>query len=274
MVSPIDTTTEPCACLANFPVSIFISMPALSCSLGLYINKVGTFFARTAGSDLPSIHAEVIAFSNKTGEPLGILEGNALTEIKCAAVTAVVTNYCAAPDASVLAIIGAGVQARQQFLGVCAVRDIKEIRIYNRSLNKLKNFVDEIRVVKGDTIKVMEFDSIDRAIESADVIGTATAAAEPISNFSNLQSRVHINCMGSHTSDSREIPLNILEESLLVVEDVPTAIEEAGEVHRSAVDLHRLTKLTSAELQEVRTIFSSTGYALLDLITVAHVLGR
>jgi ornithine cyclodeaminase/alanine dehydrogenase-like protein (mu-crystallin family) len=254
------------------PRSLFISMPALSHQHGLFINKTATFFARESSSNLPSVHALVTIFSSTTGEPLALMEGTSLTKIKCAAVSAMVTHYCAAPNASKLAIIGAGAQAQQQFLGVCLVRDIKEIRIYNRSRDHLKRFADEIRAAKGDTIKVIEADSIDTAIDGADIIGTTTSSSTPIATFTNLAPHVHINCMGSHAVESREIPLKVLENSLLIVEDIPTAIAEAGRIHRKAIDLHQLTHTNVNSLQKTKTIFSSTGHALLDVIAVAHVL--
>ncbi|OYK79583.1 ornithine cyclodeaminase [Coxiella burnetii] len=251
---------------------LFVSMPALSYRHELFINKTGTFFPRESMDSLPAINALVMAFSSRTGEPLALLEGNSLTQIKCAAISALVTDYCASPNARTLAIVGAGVQARQQFLGVCLVRGIKEIRIYNRGKENLKRFADEIRAIKGNAVKVVEENVIEQAIEGADIIGTTTSCSTPLSAFANLAPHVHINSIGAYTPNSREIPVNVLKNSLLIVEDIPTAIEEAGELHRKAVDLSQLLKADTKLLQKTRTIFSSTGHALLDIIAVAHIL--
>jgi ornithine cyclodeaminase/alanine dehydrogenase-like protein (mu-crystallin family) len=118
------------------PRSIFISMPALDQKLGYYINKIGTFFERSSGQTLPTIHAMLMVFSSKTGEPLAILDGQAVTNLKCAAITSIVTHACADSRADTLAIIGAGVQAEQQIHGVCAVRKIKEVLVFNRGKNR------------------------------------------------------------------------------------------------------------------------------------------
>jgi ornithine cyclodeaminase/alanine dehydrogenase-like protein (mu-crystallin family) len=256
------------------PEAVFVSMPAVSSEHGLYINKVASIFDRPPDSRLPSIHAYVIAFSGHTGEPTALLDGAALTNLKCAAVSALVTDYCAVEDAKVLAIVGAGVQARQQFLGVCSVRDIREIRLYARNRDKVRVFGEEIRAASGGEIRVVEASSLEEAIDSADVVGTATASSLPLGEFSSLTPSVHINCMGGHTEQSRELPRSILESSLLIVENVPTAIAEAGELHRTALELDSLARTAPPVLRQRRTVFSSTGHASLDLITTAHVLGR
>lgn len=256
------------------PEAVFISMPAVSSEHGLYINKVASIFDRPSDSRLPSLHAYVIAFSGHTGEPIALLDGAALTNLKCAAVSALVTDYCAVEDAKVLAIVGAGVQARQQFRGVCSVRDIGEIRLYARNPDKVRAFGEEIRATSGEKIRVVETSSLEEAIDSADIVGTATASSSPLGEFANLTPAVHINCMGGHTEQSRELPRSILESSLLIVENVPTAIAEAGELHRKALELESLAKMAPPVLRQRRTVFSSTGHASLDLITTAHVLRR
>ena len=249
-----------------------LSMPAISPCHGIYINKVATIFPRHADDLLPRIHALVAAFSTVTGESLALLDGAAVTNLKCAAVSALVTRYCAAEQASVLAVIGAGVQARQQVTAVCAVRPIQEIRLFTRDPGKLVAFSNEIRSTYGERVKVVQARSVDHACEGAEIVGTATASDQPIGCFENLSSSIHINCMGAHTTESRELPPTLLERALLIVEDVPTAIAEAGEYHRDAVDLGRLVQTPVQTLRNTATVFSSTGHAFLDAATVAYLL--
>jgi ornithine cyclodeaminase len=256
------------------PPSAYVSMPAVSAELGIYVNKVGTIFARPAESSRPAVNAVVVVFSTQTGDFIAALDGNALTGVKCAAVTALVTDACAAPGASVLAIIGSGVQARQQYAGVTAVRDITEVRIHARTARHRKAFADEIRAAAGGSVNVVEVDSLEAAIDHADIVGTATAATQPLGAFASLAPHVHVNCMGGHTAVSRELPLELLRSSQLIVEHVPTAVEEAGPVHRDAADIAAMLRMDAAALRERRTIFSSTGHAALDVVAAAHVLER
>ena len=253
------------------PRSIFISMPALNSKLGLYINKVGTFFERNSEDPLPTINAMLMVYSSITGELIAILDGTAITNLKCAAITSIVTNYCAHPQAHSLAIIGAGVQAEQQIHGVCMARKIKEVFIYNRDKNRLINFMNKIHKMHPE-IEITQFNSIADCIKNAQIIATTTSSSFPLDKFLSIQENVHINCMGAHTNCSREIPYEVLNCSQLIVEDIPTAIAEAGIVHANAYDIFQLSKLNIHNLQNCKTIFSSTGYAFLDLVTASFII--
>lgn len=251
---------------------ICLSMPAVSSQHGLYINKVATIFERLADDPRPRIHALVTAFSARTGELLALLDGAAVTNIKCAAVSALVTRYCSADNAEVLAVIGAGVQARQQVHAVCAVRRIREIRLHARNPARLRAFAEEVQAEFGERAKVVVAASVDEAVAGADVISTATASSDPIGRFAHLKPAVHINCMGGHTVTSRELPREVIESAVLVVEDVATAVAEAGKHHRDALGLDKLVSHASDDLKSRMTVFSSTGHAFLDLVTVAYLL--
>ena len=250
----------------------FISMPALDQMHGIYINKVGSIFTRKQGETLPTIHAQVLAFCSHTGKPLAILDGRAITNLKCASISAYVTDFCASKDAKILAVIGAGDQAKQQIRSVLSVRNINRINLYNRSAQRLNSFRDDI-VTQFPNVDVHIYHSIEEAVNHADIIGTATSSGLPIYSFENLKPDVHINCMGAHSSESREIPHQVLRDACLIVEDRKTATLEAGGVHCKAIEVFELHHLNKNELQSKMTIFSSTGYALLDAITTAEVLG-
>jgi ornithine cyclodeaminase len=195
-----------------------------------------------------------------------------VTNLKCAAVSALVTDRCARTDARVLAIAGTGAQARQQAISVCAVRPIQEVRLWSRNAPRCAAFASELRTSLGDKVRVITCESVDEAIRTADVIGTATSSSTPLSSFSGLSPTVHINCMGGHSRESREVPLELLRTSTMIVEDLATAVAEAGPIHSGGIPLGQLVKMESGPLRESRTILSSTGHAFLDVITTAHLL--
>ncbi|RKH61393.1 ornithine cyclodeaminase family protein [Corallococcus llansteffanensis] len=254
------------------PRAAFLSMPAVSKHFGLYINKVATIFERSATDPLPTVNAVVTAFSTRTGELLAMLDGAAVTNLKCAAVSALVTDRCARTDARVLAIAGTGVQARQQAVSVCAVRPIQEVRLWARNASRCAAFASELRASLGQDVRVITCESLDVAVRNADVIGTATSSKAPLGRFADLSPTVHINCMGGHTTETREVPLELLRTSTLIVEDLATAVAEAGPVHASALSLGQLVRTGRESLRAGRTVFSSTGHAFLDVITTAHLL--
>ena len=250
------------------PYGVFNAMSAFSDRCNLFITKMGTVIPQND----PSVHAVVLAFSSQTGKPLAILDGDAITHLKCAAITALVTDLCALPEAKVLALIGSGIQAREQIRGVGAVRQLEQIRIFSRDGNRVRSFIEDISQL-CDSAEFVSCASANEAIANAEVISTATTSFEPVISAEALDGKfVHINCMGNHTPHSRELPIRILQQSLLIVEDIPTAILEAGEIHRDAITIEKLVKQTPSKLQQQRTVFASTGHAFLDLITVGYVL--
>ncbi|WP_069166844.1 ornithine cyclodeaminase family protein [Nocardia altamirensis] len=246
----------------------FISMPAVSPDYDLYINKVATI-AGAAGRGA-TVTSVVPMFSVATGRFLGALDGATVTNLKCAAVTALVTDLCAAPDSRVLGILGSGVQARQQFLGVAAVRELAEVRIWSRNTEHAAAFAREIAA----TVPVTVCASAEEASRGVDVLSTATTSVRPLAISAELPVHVHINCMGAHTAESRELPVELLRSSLVIVEDVRTAIAEAGESHSGAVEIAAVLADMAGTLADRRTIFASTGCAYLDLITCAYLAER
>lgn len=250
----------------------FISMPAVSPDYGLYINKTATIVPNsTPGRGGATVTSVVSMFSTVSGELLGVLDGAAVTNLKCAAVTALVTDRCAVQARSVVGIIGSGVQARQQYRGISAVREIDEVRIYSRNRGNATAFARYLRQAAANGVSVVVCDSVAEASRGVDILATATTSSDPLPISSQLPEHVHINCMGAHTADSRELDADLLRASVLIVEDRATAIAEAGELHRAAIELDALDSPEAAGLPGRRTIFSSTGCASLDLVTCAHL---
>ena len=102
------------------------------------------------------------------------------------------------------------------------------------------------------------------------MVCTATTCAKPLIHAVQLAPHVHINCMGAHTSESREVARELLAGATLIVEDRETAVEQAGEVHETALELRELGAIAPGRLQRALTVFSSTGHAFLDLLSAAY----
>src|SRR3954447_24271169 len=141
-------------------------MPASGESMGI---KMVTFYP--GNTELPTHMAVIALFDPKTGEPLALMDGRYITEMRTAAVSAVATDALAAPDAKVLALLGAGVQGRAHLETLTRVRRFEEIRIWNRSPERAERYAKE-HGVKAATLEA--------AVRDADVVVTATSAHEPI----------------------------------------------------------------------------------------------
>lgn len=253
----------------------FGAMAACSEHDSLYVVKAGAVVRPNSASGQPTVQTSVTAFCAESGRLLAILDGAAVTALKCRAVTALVTSLCAASDARRAAVIGTGTLALEQVLAITSVRALTELCVYSRDPHHVRCFADSIRAYIGSDPRIVCATTADSAVVGADIVCTATTSTSAVFSSSvRLPGHVHINCVGAHTPRSREVPQRLLRTSTIIVEDVPTAVAEAGSIHTSAMDLTALLRANARDMERRRTIFSSTGHASLDLLSVAHVLRR
>src|SRR3981189_2168566 len=117
-------------------------MPALTPEgLGL---KAVTFFPSNAERGIPTHMATIFLVDPQTGTPLAIMDGRLITEMRTAAVSAVATELLARRDASVLAILGSGVQAHSHWEALQLVRKFNEVRIWSPNSAHAERFAEEI----------------------------------------------------------------------------------------------------------------------------------
>ena len=126
--------------------------------------KLVTFYPGNAG--VPTHHAIIVLFRPETGEPLAVMDGRLITELRTAAASAVATDLLARPDASVLGILGAGVQAGSHLDALRLVRRFREVRVWS------PRSAGAFATAHG----VTPAPSAEAAVRGADVIVTATSA--------------------------------------------------------------------------------------------------
>ena len=181
----------------------YLVMPALSDELNIVGLKTVSFAPENSKKEKATITGSVILSDYETGETLSILDGGFLTKVRTGAISGVATKYLAKENAKTLSVIGAGVQAEGLIEAILAVRDIENIHIASRTFEKAENFAQNIR--NRFNIKVSVFKSADEAIDSADIVVTATNASQPVYTHS-LHPGVHLNAVGSFKPDMQEIP--------------------------------------------------------------------
>src|SRR5271168_998500 len=120
----------------------FAAMPAVYG--GVMGAKLVTFYPGNADLRKHTHHAMVQLFRSDTGEPLAVMDGRLITEMRTAAVSAVVVDLLAHPRAEVLAILGSGVQARSHMRALAGIRPFQEIRVWSPSPEHARRFAAEI----------------------------------------------------------------------------------------------------------------------------------
>jgi ornithine cyclodeaminase/alanine dehydrogenase-like protein (mu-crystallin family) len=231
-------------------------MPATGDSMGI---KMVTFYPNNAGTDLPTHMAVIALFDPKTGEPLALMDGRYITEMRTAAVSAVATDALAAPDAKILALLGAGVQAQAHLEVLPHVRRFEEIRVWNHHPEKAERFAKE------HGIKAMELEA---AVRGADVVVTATSAREPVLQGEWLKPGAHVNPVGASRPDWRELD-DAAMRNVIVVDSYEGARNESGDVILSGAtpfaELGEILNGTKRVEPGATTIFKSLGMAVEDV---------
>jgi len=224
----------------------------------------------------------VLLFSAETGELLALMNASAITAIRTAAVSGVATDLLARKDASSLAIIGAGVQARTHVVAMTEVRTIKRCRVASRTIAHAKQFAEEM---SGSVPFAIEpVDTVEEALEGADLIATVTNAKEPVVRREWISPGVHLNVVGSSTPMTREIDTATIAASSLFVDRRESTINEAGDYLFAAREGAIGPDHIRAELGEVLTgaqpgrtspdeitLFKSLGLAVEDLAAANHL---
>jgi len=164
----------------------------------------------------------VLLHSGDTGELLLVANASAITAIRTAAVSAVATRLLAREDAKMLAIIGAGVQARTHLEAIPIVRDISEVRIVSRTREKAE------AIAKRDE-RVRVVDSVEEAVRGADIITTTTSSREPVVKREWIADGAHINAVGSSIATARELDGATLAAASLFVDRRESTVNESGD---------------------------------------------
>lgn len=224
----------------------------------------------------------VMLFSVQDGRLLSIIEADWLGRMRTGATSGLATRYLARSDASLVGMIGAGKQAVTQLMGVCTVRPVKAVYVYSRRLPECELFCNEM--MRRLSIEVKAVAGARQAVESADIVITATTSAEPVLLGGWLKPGCHINAIGSNWANRREIDPTVLQRcDLIVADSQEQARVEAGDLiipaNERKFDWSRVYDLADVVagngLQRGSpndiTLYKGVGIALEDVATAAHV---
>lgn len=257
-------------------------MPAYDVAAGVAGVKVLSVFPDNYRRGMPSHQGVIVLFDATSGALRAIIDAEAITAIRTAAASAAATAELARPDASRLAILGTGVQARQHLAAMLLVRDLKSVTVWDRQPVRAEAFAERALTETG--LVVNPSTSVATATEDADIICTVTAATEPILFAADVKPGAHVNAVGACTPDARELGSDLVAAGRLFVDWHPAALREAGDIvlaisDGAVTDSHIVGEVGSVmagtlpgrtDSNEI-TIFESLGQALEDLVAADHV---
>jgi len=212
-VQPVRTTI-PVADRGGF---LFV-MPAYAPGAPSLGAKLVSYFPKNVG--VHSHHATIQLFNPATGEPLVSLDGTLITEMRTAAVSAVATGALARKDTKVLAILGAGVQARSHLAALRQVRSFTDVRVWSPKSGAA--FAREHQVTAAA--------SAEACVRGADVIVVATSSPTPVLHGDWVASGTHVNSVGASRPEWRELDDAFVQKARVFVDSRAAAPVESGDV--------------------------------------------
>ncbi len=229
--------------------------------------KLVTFYPGNAERRLPTHNATIVLFLAETGQPVAVLDGRLITEMRTAAVSAVATRALTAPSVNKLAILGSGVQARSHLEALRLVRNFTQVAVWSRNPDHAHAFAEETGAYFASTVP--------EAVGDADVVVTVTSAAEPILRGEWLKPGAYVNAVGGVGLARRELETSVFNGAAVVVESRDAAVQESGEIVTAGATIHaELGELLSGAKRlpsTERVVFKSLGIAVEDITAAALV---
>lgn len=225
---------------ANIPVAphdgSLMSMPAY---LGGNMDALGAKLISFYGTNptrrgLPAIQGNVVLFDGRDGALLALMDAGYLTAMRTGASGGVAARYLAREKARTLTIFGSGVQAPYQVEAVLCERAIEQVHVVSRTPANAETLA--VKLTEQFAVSAQATEDVNRAVEAADILVTATSAHEPLFDGSLLRPGVHISGIGSHLPYASEVDAATVRRAKVVVDQMSACLAEAGDLIRPIED--------------------------------------
>jgi ornithine cyclodeaminase/alanine dehydrogenase-like protein (mu-crystallin family) len=253
--------------------TFFALMPAYDREHAILGAKLVSVFPANFAKGIPTHLAAISLYDPETGELAAVMDGRYITEVRTAAASAVSVRHLARTDASVLAIIGSGVQARSHLQVLPLVRSFQEIRAWSPTPDHLQRFVAEAAV------PVRAARTAEEAVRGADVVVLATNSVTPAIDNRWVAPGTHVIAMGACRPTQQEIDPALVALAYLVTDSKDAALRESGDILLPIAQGLFTADHVRAELGEIVlgrkpgrsnpgeiTLFKSLGQAIEDLV--------
>jgi len=268
------------------PGGISLYMPAYLQKMNALACKVVTVYKENPTKyNLPTTIGKVLLQDSQTGDVISIMDGGYLTAVRTGAVSGLATRLLAREDKGQTAtIFGAGVQAEMQLWAITEVRDIKQAMVYDIIPEAANRFA--AKMSEKLSIPVVPVTDMDKLLD-ADIICTASSSMTPLFDGNKVKPGTHINGIGSHSPNARELDSAIVKRSLLIADSREACLNEAGDIMIPIQEGAITPDHIYAELGEIVikkkpgrtsaeqiTLFKSNGLAIQDAAAAKLVFDK
>lgn len=224
-----------------------------------------TFYPGNSELGLPTHMAVIELLRRSTGEPVAVMDGRLITEMRTAAVSAVALSSLMPKNARTLGILGSGVQARAHVEAFRHIAAFSDIRIWSRTQSNAERLAHEVDA---------RATSIEDAA-AADVVLTVTSSTVPLLKGKWLASDALVIAVGATGASVRELDDEVVRSSYVVAECKAAAERESGDIilsdARVDAEIGSIAGGEAAAPANRRILFKSVGMAIEDL-TAARIV--
>jgi len=249
--------------------------------------KIVSVYPKNIEKGLNSVPATMVLVNSETGEVCALMDGTFLTRIRTGAVSGAATDVLARKDSKVFALFGTGGQAETQLEAVLTVRPIKQVKVFDLSAERARDFAARMTAKFGQKfgVTITAAATAAEAVADADVITTVTTAKKAVFDGRLVKKNAHINGVGSYTPEMAEIDEYIVTHANKVYVDTRDgAVQESGDliqpIKKGVFSEAQVTgelgevicgKAPGRQSDDEMTYFETTGSAVLDIVTAQRI---
>lgn len=230
---------------------------------------------------LPSYMGTVSILSGKDGTAKCIMDAGLITGIRTGAAGALSCKYLARKDSEVVAVIGAGGQARNQVYALNEIFDIKEVRVYSTAKDEMPKYKEDVEKRIG--VKVTITNSVSEAMNGADIAISTTPAKEFLVDAKDVKPGMHIVAVGADIAGKNEWDPEIFRNAR-IFNDSKSQCTVRGETRNALVkgviteddiigEIGQVIEgqIKGRTLDDEVTIFDTVGLAFQDNVTAEMI---
>jgi len=250
--------------------------------------KLVTHNPRNAETADPLVHGVYVLFDRDTLAPVALLDGAALTTLRTPAVSVVAVRQALRRFQRPLNVVIFGLGPQ----GIGHLDALRDIATHDGDIYPPATVTYVARRTHDDRLPrragvavtgvIAGSAEMIEALIAANVVVCATSAQTPLFDSSVLSDQVVVIAVGSHSPDAREIDGPWCGRSLVIVEDVATAMRECGEVVQACgagvltsnniVSMAEVvTGRVGHDIQAGPTLFKGSGMAWQDLVVAQSI---
>ncbi len=267
----------------NMPImdqnALHLSMPAYIKGGKYIMIKLVNVHYDNPKNNLPLINGIILLMDSKNGIPLTFMDGKSITALRTGASSGLATKILSNQNSKSAVVIGSGVQALSQIEAIRNVRELDSIKVIGRNMNKVEELCSKFDSSIEPGIK--------DSLKDADIICTATTSKVPLFNYEDVKSGVHINAVGAHQSNTRELDTKLIQKAKVYIDHLDPSKNEAGDIMIPISEGVYSWENIQGELGELIegkikgrtsdldiTVFNSIGNAVQDLAIARMIIEK